>query len=54
MMIFLCKALTGKIALSKAHAEYRWFDLKSTDGLQDWLVPIAKDFHKYKLGEFVS
>jgi 8-oxo-dGTP diphosphatase len=54
MIIFLCRALADGIVLSKAHTEYRWFDLKSLNELQDWLVPIARDFHKYKLGEFVS
>ena len=53
MIIFLCRPLTDNIAISEAHTEYTWFDLKSLDGLQDWLVPIAKDFSKYKLDEFV-
>lgn len=54
MMIFLCRPLSDDIVLSKAHTEYRWFDLRSLNGLQDWLVPIAKDFSRYKLGNFVS
>lgn len=52
MIIFFCRALTGNVTLSRVHSEYRWFDLGSLEGLQDWLVPIAKDFLKYKLDTF--
>jgi 8-oxo-dGTP diphosphatase len=53
MIIFLCRPLSNDVVLSDAHTEYRWFDLASLDGLQDWLVPIVKEFLKYRLGSFV-
>lgn len=55
MIAFLCKPLTKEVRISEtAHTEYKWVEVKNTELLQDWLVPIAKHLFEYGLDRFVG
>ncbi len=49
MIIFLCKPVSEKIALSEEHTGYKWISLDSKTGFPEWVEPIIGNIMKYKL-----
>jgi 8-oxo-dGTP diphosphatase len=54
MIIFLCRPLTDKVALSKEHTEYRWADIKDGSTIPAWLAPTTERLFRYGLDGFVA